>query len=199
MEIEAGNALLREEYGILQSEGLIRNPWLAVPGSIAYENRVEEWQEEKVQEFHDQIKPLLQKTPEELVEILLNDYYRSTRGKVNFPEDLKAINNTYEQDRKERLVKFEEMLQGSNTGALTQEFIKNQKTMEDENYTIVSEKIITLTRDKLRIESQAMRFESSAADAEVYSALAESGIPASITSPTGGVSFYTHSQEKELR
>ena len=36
LEVEAVNALLREEHEILLSGGLIRKRWLAVPGSIAY-------------------------------------------------------------------------------------------------------------------------------------------------------------------
>jgi len=72
VEIEAGNALLREEHAILLSEGVIKKPWLAVPGRIAFGQTVESWAEEKVQEFHEHIMPLLQKTPEEMAYFLLH-------------------------------------------------------------------------------------------------------------------------------
>jgi len=155
VEVEAGNALLREVHKKLLSEGVITKPWLAVPGTIAYEGTVSDWlTPEIVQEFRDQIKPLLQKKPEELAELLLDSVHCKTWGEINFPEQLKAINDPYEQDRAKRLEEFEEMSQGQDRGALTQKFTEDQKTLADENYATVSEKIVTLTRETLAREVQ---------------------------------------------
>jgi hypothetical protein len=102
----------------------------------------------------------LQKKPEELAEFLLESVHCKTWGEINFPEQLKAINNPYELNRAKRLKEFEEMSQGQDREALTQKFAEIQKTLEDENYATVSEKIATLTRDTL-----AMEMRSSAAGA----------------------------------
>ena len=155
VEVEAGNALLREVHKKLLSEGVITKPWLAVPGTIAYEGTVSDWlTPEIVQEFRDQIEPLLQKTPEELAELLLDSVHCKTWGEINFPEQLKAINNPYEQDRAKGLREFEEMSQGQDREALTQKFTEIQKTLADKNYATVSEKIVTLTRETLAREMQ---------------------------------------------
>jgi hypothetical protein len=155
VEVEAGNALLREVHKKLLSEGVITKPWLAVPGTIAYEGTVSDWlTPEIVQKFHDEIKPLLQKKPEELAELLLDSVHCKTWGEINFPEQLKAINDPYEQDRAKRLEKFEEMSQVQDREALTQKFTEDQKTLADENYATVSEKIVTLTRETLAREVQ---------------------------------------------
>ncbi len=155
VEVEAGNALLREMHKKLLSERFITKPWLAVPGRIANEATIVNWlTPERVQEFHDEIKPLLQKKPEELAELLLDSVHCKTWGEINFPEQLKAINDPYEQDRAKRLEEFEEITQGQDREALTQKFTEDQKTLADKNYATVSEKIVTLTRETLAREMQ---------------------------------------------
>jgi hypothetical protein len=156
VEVEAGNALLREMHKKLLSERVITKPWLAVPGRIANEGTIVNWlTPERVQEFRFQIEPLLQKKPEELAELLLDSVHCKTWGEINFPEQLKAINDPYEKDRAKRLEEFEDITQGQDREALTQKFTEIQKTLADKNYATVSEKIVTLTRETLAREMQA--------------------------------------------
>jgi hypothetical protein len=177
VEVEAGNALLREVHQKLLSEGVITKPWLAVPGRIAYELTVSDWlTPEIVQEFRVQIEPLLQKTPEELAEFLLESVHCKTWGEINFPEQLKEINDPYEKDRAVKLETFESLIkdtpQGPDRETLGKKFAEDQETLKDQNYATISEKIATLTRVMLEREMQERGMNSSAAG---------SGAPASVS------------------
>jgi Leucine-rich repeat (LRR) protein len=163
LEIEAGNALLREEHAILLSEGVIRKPWLAVPGPIAYEGTVARWSTEKVQEFHEHIKPLLQKTPQEMADFLLDGVHCITWGEINFPEQLRAINDSYKQDRAARWEEIDEMEESPKKKELTENFRDEQKAREIKNDETISEAIKALTKDMLGRELQEEEKRSSAA------------------------------------
>jgi Leucine-rich repeat (LRR) protein len=144
VEIEAGNALLREEHAILLSEGVIKKPWLAVPGPIAHEEAVARWLTERVQEFHEQIRPLLQKTPQEMADFLLHGVHCITWGEINFPEQLREINDSYEQDRAKRWDEIEKIEEGPKKNELTENFVKEQKALTNKNEAIIYDAINTL-------------------------------------------------------
>ncbi len=163
VEIEAGNALLREEHAILLSEGVIRKPWLAVPGPIAYEATVSRWSAEKVQEFHEHIRPLLQKTPQEMADFLLDGVHCITWGEINFPERLGAINDSYKQDMAARWEEIEGMEESPKKKELTENFAEEQKARKIGNDFTVSEAIKALTKDMLGRELQEEEKRSSAA------------------------------------
>jgi|GEM_PF-1100019 len=164
VEIEAGNALLREEHAILLSEGVIKKPWLAVPGRIAFGQTVESWAEEKVQEFHEHIMPLLQKMPEEMADFLLHGVHCITWGEINFPKQLREINDPYEQDKVKRWDEIEKMEEGPEKNELTENFAEKQRALTNKNEATIYDAINTLTRDELEKELRAMGEESLAAE-----------------------------------
>ena len=135
LELEAVNALLREEHEILLSGGLIRKRWLAVPGSIAYGQALGTWPEEKAQEFHEKIKPLLEKKPEEIAGFLLQGVHCITWGKINFPKQLREINDSCERNRTVRWEEIENMKEGPEKDELTKNFVKEQKALMNKNET----------------------------------------------------------------
>lgn len=172
VEIEAGNALLREEHATLVSDGLIKKPWLAVPGPIAYEETIGTWLRENAAQFHNEIKPLLEQRPEEIAELLLGTR-RLTWGEINFPEQLKEISNSYEQERSKSLESIEDEIKKISKGPDREDLVKvlttklddDQKILAEKNQDLVLEEIAKLTRSMLATELQAMGVRSLAAGA----------------------------------
>ena len=206
-EVEAGNALLREVHKKLLSEGVITKPWLAVPDEVVHEAAISGWLTPgKVQELRDQIEPLLQKTPEELAEFLLNTR-RQTWGEINFPEQLKAINNPYEQDRAKRLEEFEDEIakipkgpdRAALTEALTTKLAEDQKALAERNQDLVLEEIATLTRSMLAREMQERGMRSLAAGAGAAASLPEDQLAANPPPTTAEISVAAQLQESGPR
>ncbi len=146
VEIEAGNALLREMHKKLLADGDLEKPWLAVPGPIAYEKTIQNWlTPEIVQEFYNQIKPTLEKTPEQIAESLCESRHCKTWGEITFPQQVAEISNIYESQKKERWSEIEEMREGQEKEEAIEEFRKLGKKSALEQNEVTSKTIRELT------------------------------------------------------
>lgn len=154
VEVEAGNCLLREIHKKLLQEDDIAKPWLGVPGPIAYEGSIRTWlTDERIQEFYDKIKPILEKTPEQLAEFLCNSVHCKTWGEIAFPEAVGEINESYKQTKKSLWFEVEEGLDRDEDKdgllALFKEFL--QESELDQNLDTLA-KIKELTINTLHEE-----------------------------------------------
>lgn len=117
VEVEAGNALLREVHKKAVAEEDIRKPWLGIPGPIAYEGTISGWLREggcftqsRVQEFYNEIKrPILHRDGAELADMLCEGNHCQTWGRIVFPEQVEEIAKRYDAERKESWDKIDAM------------------------------------------------------------------------------------------
>lgn len=136
-EVEAGNALLREVHKKLLKEGDIAKPWLSVPNSIAHEESIRYWlTPEKVQEFYDQIKPLVQKKPLEIIETLCEGVHCKNWGRIVFAPEAEVMEKKCEEEKKSLWSVIEGMAEG---------YLKENKLVEFKGLDNKHEKIFAQT------------------------------------------------------
>lgn len=117
VEVEAGNALLREVHKKALKNRDISNSWLGVPGPIAYEGTISAWiapnfftRRGVVDRFYDQIKrPILHRDEFELANLLCEGNHCKTWGEIVFPERVLEINQRHEQERRQRWDEIDEI------------------------------------------------------------------------------------------
>jgi hypothetical protein len=115
VEVEAGNALLREVHKELLKEQILEQPWLGVPKLIAYEGFVTTWLTRNIiEDVVNKVKgQVFAKSQEEIAEYLCETHHQEAWGEICFPDEIKEIKKEFEsrsdhdalQERSERIAK----------------------------------------------------------------------------------------------
>jgi hypothetical protein len=98
VEVEAGNALLREVHKKLTENGDI-TPWFGVPGPIAYEKTISSWlTEDKTKDAYELVKLKLNLCQSETLEVLCINYLE-TFAQIAFPHTKKTVEGKYHKQK----------------------------------------------------------------------------------------------------
>jgi hypothetical protein len=98
VEIEAGNALLREVHKRLVDDGTIKTPWPGVPGPIAYEGTIMGWlTAQRINDACAEVKKVLAKPVADVVNYLCETHHQYTWSTVAFPKEIAAIKKDYDK------------------------------------------------------------------------------------------------------
>jgi hypothetical protein len=163
IEIEAGNALFREVHKKLLDNRDILEPWLGVPGSIAYERTITNWlnlptwsnlpyrlikglfclnRPGKVEEAYEKAKEIVAQDPVKILDYLCNTRHLAVFAEVVFPEKLAEIKEKYQELQevlgKEEAKLSENLEELASAESKVQEETKTQ-TESSETLFVVSE------------------------------------------------------------
>ena len=161
VEVEAGNALLREVHKKALKNHDIKKPWLGVPGSIAYEGTISGWlapnfftRRGVVDRFYDEIKrPILHRDEFELANLLCAGNHCKTWGEIVFPDQVLEINQRHEQERSQRWDEIDEIPEdNSEKPAIIEEYNKYKTESEISQDQEVRRNVKDLTIEALNLE-----------------------------------------------
>ncbi len=99
VETEAGNALYREVHKVLQDDGSLKEPWLGVPGPIAYEDTVSSAIiAEIISDLVSQIKEnVMLLSHEAVTERICEGQHNAAWGKVCLAKEMHEFDEDYKQ------------------------------------------------------------------------------------------------------
>jgi hypothetical protein len=100
-EVEAGNSLYREVHKILLGNKTLKEPWLGVPGSIAYGDSIKPFlTEERIREVTEEVESqIISLAEDELVERICETQHNKAWGEICFPKEVKEIKEIYAKQR----------------------------------------------------------------------------------------------------
>ncbi len=104
VEVEAGNALLREVHKKLLEEEKITQPWLGVPTKIACEGAIKTWlTEEIINEAYEKILPILSLDIFQLKDLMCETNHKESWAMVAFPQEYQTFKEELNTSTAERL------------------------------------------------------------------------------------------------
>jgi hypothetical protein len=159
-EIEFGNALFREVYKKLFGQGYIKQPWLGVPKSIAYEGMITSFlTQERIDEACNLAIEILQEEPRKVAKDFCEGAHKEFWAQITFPVEIAEIKNQYAK----QMELLEELLKGETKVVDAEQIKEAYKILEIERATAIATKVMELTLQALDKELGAEESKENAA------------------------------------